>query len=407
MAKIIEMPKLSDTMTEGAIARWIVAEGDKIQPGMPIVEIETDKATMEYESPAGGNLLKILVGDKSQCPLNAPIAVIGKPGENWEEELNKHQQKTNKQSAPATENSPPKETHATTATPPIADTTPISESPERIKVSPLARKIAASKKVDLSSIRGTGPGGRIVQRDVESFTASPAIPAATADDNRIPVTMMRKTIARRLVQSVTEAPHFYLTLSVDVGPLMDWRKRFHERSESKFSLNDILIHFVARTLHIHPEINASWQGDHIIQSRTVHMGVAVALPTGLVTPVVKEAHRLSVTEIAENTQKLARLAREGKMQNEDFQGATFCISNLGMYGIEEFTAIINPPQAAILAVGAITPTPVVNEDGSIGVKRLMKMTLSCDHRVIDGAMGAVFLKDLKTRMEDPLSALLL
>lgn len=411
MAKIIEMPKLSDTMTEGAIARWLVKEGDKIQSGMPIVEIETDKATMEYESPSSGTLLKILVGDRGQCALNAPIAVVGKPGEDWQPAL---EAKSGGAAKPAAEapRAVPQQPQRDESEPTKAPQ-PAPQPGGRVKASPLARKVAAERRVDLALVQGTGPNGRVVLRDLEGATSRPAAvaaapaAAATPEYETIPLTMMRKTIARRLVQSVTEAPHFFLTMSLDVGALLDWRKATMERLKTKFSLNDILVHLVARALKAHPEINASWNGDSILRYRTVHMGVAVALPTGLVTPVVRNADQLNLVEIAQRTQELAQLARDGKLQNEDFNGATFCISNLGMYGIEEFTAIINPPQSAILAVGAAVPTPVVDDEGIIVVKRMMKVTMSCDHRVIDGAMGAEFLRTLKRFIEDPLAALLL
>ncbi|NBO38650.1 2-oxo acid dehydrogenase subunit E2 [bacterium] len=417
MATVMEMPKLSDTMKEGAVARWLKKEGEKVTTGIPVVEIETDKATMEFESPASGTLIKIIVGDKQTCELNAPIAVIGKAEENWQEAVDKYWAKKKGGStaakAPAA---------AVTAAAPAAATpasaqaaTAVTSTMDRLRVSPLAKRVAADKGVDLRTVQGSGPNGRIVVRDVENLSggsaASVSLPsfasAPAYEMEKLPLSMMRKTIARRLVESTSTAPHFYLTVSLDMGPLLAWRKATIAKvSEAeKFSVNDLIVFLVSRALRKHPNINSSWQGEYIAQYNSVHMGVAVALPAGLVTPVVRHADKLSLVQIAQKNRELIKLARDGKLQPDDYSGGTFTISNLGMSGIEEFTAIINPPQAAILAVGTTIPTPVVTEDGEIAVEQRMKVTLSCDHRVIDGAQGAEFLKTLKTFVEDPMACL--
>ncbi|MEN9808980.1 MAG: hypothetical protein RLZZ488_547 [Pseudomonadota bacterium] len=407
MATVMEMPKLSDTMKEGAVARWLKKEGEKVTAGHPVVEIETDKATMEFESPASGTLIKIIVGDKQTCELNAPIAVIGKPEENWQEAIDKYAAKKKGGAAAPAKAAPAAAPAATSAAAPTSTL-------DRLRASPLAKRVAADKGIDLRSVQGSGPNGRIVVRDVENLSggtaavSTPAFAAAgAAEMEKVPLSMMRKTIARRLVESTSTAPHFYLTVSINMGPLLAWRKATLARlSETeKFSVNDLIVFLVSRALRKHPNINSSWQNDYIAQYNSVHMGVAVALPAGLVTPVVRHADKLSLIQIAQKGRELIKLARDGKLQPEDYSGGTFTISNLGMSGIEEFTAIINPPQAAILAVGSTVATPVVGEDGDISVEQRMRVTLSCDHRVIDGAQGAEFLKTLKTFFEDPMACL--
>jgi pyruvate dehydrogenase E2 component (dihydrolipoamide acetyltransferase) len=412
MATVMEMPKLSDTMKEGAVARWLKKEGEKVTAGLPVVEIETDKATMEFESPASGILIKIIVGDKQTCDLNAPIAVIGKPEENWQEAVDKYLSKKKggasaAKAAPAT---------APAAAPVAAAASSVTSSVDRLRASPLAKRVAADKGIDLRTVQGSGPNGRIIVKDVESLSggvagALPSVSSFTsvpaAEMEKVSLSMMRKTIARRLVESTSTAPHFYLTISLNMGPLLAWRKATLSKiSEGeKFSVNDLIVFLVSRALRKHPNINSSWQGDYIAQYNSVHMGVAVALPAGLVTPVVRHSDKLSLVQIAQKNRELIKLARDGKLQPDDYSGGTFTISNLGMSGIEDFTAIINPPQAAILAVGSTVATPVVDENGDIAVEQRMKVTLSCDHRVIDGAQGAEFLKTLKTFVEDPMACL--
>jgi pyruvate dehydrogenase E2 component (dihydrolipoamide acetyltransferase) len=411
----MEMPKLSDTMKEGAVARWLKKEGEKVTAGIPVVEIETDKATMEFESPASGTLLKIIVGDKQTCELNAPIAVIGKPDENWQEAVDKYLSKK-KGGAASAKTAAPAAAPAAAAAPVSAPATQVAATTDRLRVSPLAKRVAADKGIDLRSVQGSGPNGRIIVRDVENLSGGVQAPSAAlpafagapaAEMEKVSLSMMRKTIARRLVESTTTAPHFFLTISLNMGPLLAWRKATLAKlpESDKFSVNDLIVFLVSRALRKHPNINSSWQGDYIAQYNSVHMGVAVALPAGLVTPVVRHSDKLSLVQIAQKNRELIKLARDGKLQPDDYSGGTFTISNLGMSGIEEFTAIINPPQAAILAVGTTMATPVVNDSGDVVVEQRMKVTLSCDHRVIDGAQGAEFLKTLKTFVEDPMSCL--
>lgn len=416
MATVMEMPKLSDTMKEGAVARWLKKEGEKVTAGIPVVEIETDKATMEFESPASGTLLKIIVGDKETCELNAPIAVIGKPDENWQEAVEKYMSK--KKGAGAGQSKPAQQTAAAKSAP-AAQTQPEMAAEavttgDRLRASPLAKRVAAEKGIDLRSVQGSGPNGRIVVRDLDAVSASSGsiaqssfVSAPAAEMEKVPLSMMRKTIARRLVESVSTAPHFYLTISLNMGPLLAWRKATIAKlgEFERFSVNDLIVFLVSRALRKHPNINSSWQGDYIAQYSSVHMGVAVALPAGLITPVVRHADKLSLVQIAQRGRELIKLARDGKLQPDDYAGGTFTISNLGMSGIEEFTAIINPPQAAILAVGSTVAVPTVDENGDISVEQRMKVTLSCDHRVIDGAQGAEFLKTLKSFVEDPMTCL--
>lgn len=432
MAKVMEMPKLSDTMKEGVVAQWLVKEGDKVTAGSPIIEIETDKATMEYEAPVSGTLLKILVNNGGTCALRAPIAVIGKPEEDWQKALESFSAGA---AAPAPAPSAPSPTRATTST--LAAAAPTSTAaaapapsslaaqvsaakPQvdagRIKASPLARKVALEQGIALEGLAGSGPAGRIVRRDLEGAKASPAYPMsakgvspAAGVTERVPLTMMRKTIATRLTESVQTAPHFYLTTSINMGGVLEWRKQTMQRlgEQGRFSVNDVIILLTAKALRKHPEINASWGGDHIARHGDVHIGMAVALPAGLVTPVIRWADTLTITQVASATKALSAKARDGALQPQDYQGGTFTISNLGMAGVESFTAIINPPQAAILAVGATVPTPVFNAEGNVVAEQRMKVTLSCDHRVIDGYQGALFLQTLKACFEDPLSALML
>ncbi len=433
MAYVIEMPKLSDTMEEGGIANWLKKEGESVKVGEPLVEIETDKATQEYESPEDGVLLKILVVPGKTVGLRTPIAIVGEKGESFDLNALTGAAKSEVAKAPA-------KAEASKGAPQVAASkvgpeasavkgtvavAPSSAAPSggtngRVKASPLARKKAADLGVDVAQVAGTGPGGRVVLRDVEALGQSlpaaggPSISGGTVAfagpaTTTVPVTMMRKTIAKRLVAAKNEAPHFYLTVSADVTGLVEWRARINADSAktgaNKVSLNDVVIMAVSRALVRHPMVNASWQGETIVQNHAAHISVAVALPQGLVTPVVRNAHQLGLRDIAKQVADLAAKAKDGKLSNEDYAGGTFSISNLGMYGIEEFTAIINPPQAAILAVGAAVPTPWVDAKGQMVVQQRMRMTLSCDHRVVDGAIGAQFLKTLVGFLEDPMQIL--
>ncbi|MEY4631090.1 MAG: hypothetical protein RIQ81_1210 [Pseudomonadota bacterium] len=428
MAHIVEMPKLSDTMEEGAVASWLKKEGETVDEGGALCEIETDKATMEYQSPFGGVLLKIIAQPGKTMALNAPIAVIGAKGESFDIEALLAKAGGAKASAHAVAKPAPAVAAAPKAAPSVAPVVPaaasrvaapVASAPApsvattgRIKSSPLARRIAAANNINLSGVAGSGPGGRIVMRDIEAAVtrgsgggAGGFAPLAPREDQTIPVTLMRKTIAKRLLAGKNDAPHFYLTRSVNMGQMMQWRQMLNDAAGeggTKVSVNDLVIFATARALRRHPEINASWQGENIIQYGAVHMCVAVALPTGLVTPVIRNADQLGIRDIAAASRNLAQRAKAGQLANEDYAGGTFTISNLGMFGIEEFTAIINPPQAAILAVGATNQVPAVDARGNVVVEQRMKITMSCDHRVIDGAMGAGFLKTLAAYLEQPL-----
>lgn len=431
MAEIIEMPKLSDTMEEGAVAKWLKKEGDHIEEGEAFVEIETDKATMEYNSPVEGTLLKIIVPAGKRCELNSPIAVVGKQGESFDLGSlgggKTVSAPATAPQAPVAKAVPAPAAQETAAKAPIVQQplAPKASPDGRLKSSPLARKLAAENNIDIGQVAGTGPNGRIVQRDIEAALQGGAakVPAAVSaqvrgaaattggaseGDEIIPVTMMRKTIAKRLLAAKNDAPHFYLTVSVDMTKANAWRQRLNEglgEKDVKVSVNDLIVLGVSRALRKHPEVNASWEGEQIRQWAGVHVAVAVALPTGLVTPVIRHTDRVGVKEIARQVKDLVGRAKSGSLGNQDYAGGTFTISNLGMFGIEEFTAIINPPQSAILAVGATMPTPWVNAAGEVVVQPRMKMTMSCDHRVVDGAVGAQFLKTLVGYLEDPLMML--
>ncbi len=427
MAKLIVMPKLSDTMEEGAVANWLKKEGDAIDEGQDLVEIETDKATMAFASSAEGVVLKILLDPKKSVPLGAPMCVIGTKGESYnvDELISASGPGGKSADAGSAKKAPAKPATGSTAS--TASTTGSTKSTEtpaessgvsggRIKASPLAKKIAKDLGVDIARMTGSGPGGRIIMKDVESQKGGSRAGVASGTqgsfarrgDRTVALTMMRKTIAKRLLAGKNEAPHFYLTVSADMTRMQDWRARLNKDADKtgiKVSVNDLLTLATAKALAQHPEINASWQGDSIIEYGDVHVAMAVALPTGLVTPVIRNADQRSIRDIATQAKELAAKAKEGKLTNEDYAGGTFTISNLGMLGIEEFTAIINPPQAAILAVGATIMTPWVDGAGQIKAQPRMKMTLSCDHRVIDGAMGAQFLKTLVSYIEEPLCML--
>jgi len=419
MAEIIEMPRLSDTMTEGVIAKWHKKVGDLIRPGDLLAEIETDKATMEFEAPIGGALLYIGAPEGKPIPIGAPIAIIGKPDEDISALLNRGASPappesitspTPAQPQPAATPPPPAEAPARVPASPALGAPPAET---RLKASPLARSMAQKAGIDLHQVHGTGEGGRIIRRDVEAYlshavattpVATPAQPAA-APYQEVPLSQMRKTIARRLTASMQEAPHFYLTRAVSMEAAATWREKLNALSPHKISFNDLIIKAVAMALRKHPYLNAAWMGDHIRLYQEIHIGFAVAVEEGLIVPVLRHADRKGLSEIAAETVLLAQKARERKLAPEEYTGSTFSISNLGMFGIEEFTAVINPPEAAILAIGAIQPTPVVKDD-QVVVERRMRVTLSCDHRVVDGATGAAFLETFTQLLEEPARLLL-
>ncbi len=431
MAELIEMPRLSDTMTEGVIAKWHKKVGDPVKPGDLLAEIETDKATMEFEAPVGGVLLYIGAPENQPIPIGAPIAIIGKPEEDISALLQKGSspvkesqdkaQPTSGDGAPAPSTAPAVSTTPTPSTAPVVSTTPappfaqsVASAETRLKASPLARSMAREAGIDLHQLQGTGEGGRIIRRDVEAYlakaTTETKIPSllpqpAAAPYQEVPLSQMRKTIARRLTASMQEAPHFYLTRSISMEAATAWREKLNTLSPVKISFNDLIIKAVALALRKHPYLNAAWMGDHIRLYQEVHIGFAVAIEEGLIVPVIRHADRKGLSEIATETTALAQKARERKLTPEEYTGSTFSISNLGMFGIEEFTAVINPPEAAILAVGAIQSVPVVKGD-TVTVERRMRVTLSCDHRVVDGATGAAFLTTLADLLEEPARLLL-
>ncbi len=418
MAEIIRMPRMSDTMEEGNIVEWLKKVGDAVEPGDVLAEVETDKATMELESYHEGVLLHIGVPE-GPVPVNGILAVIGEKGEDFEAQL-KEAQASSAQAAPAASSestevtesaAPPAQKTAMAAhSAPAAPAT--SSSDDHVKASPLAKSMAASKNIDLNAVTGTGEGGRIVKRDIENYTpaaatkavATPAYIPADVNYGSQRVSQMRKTIARRLSESKYSAPHFYLTVEADMGNAIAARKDINADPDVKISFNDIVIKAVAGALRKHPMINASWNGDTIEVHQDINIGVAVAVDDGLVVPVIRHADAKPMTMINAEVKELAGKARSKKITPQEMQGNTFTISNLGMFGIEEFTAIINSPDACILAVGTIVKKPIV-KDGDIVVGNMMKVTLSCDHRVVDGATGAQFLKTLKAYLENPIRIL--
>lgn len=402
------MPRLSDTMEEGNIVGWLKKVGDKVKPGDILAEVETDKATMELESFHDGYLLHIGVPE-GPAPVNAILAVIGKQGEDFQALLAGSANGASPE--PAGKKDEPVSSPSPSAPVPSESPSPADES--RIKASPLARSIAAEAGIDLHRITGSGDGGRIVKRDVEaavgSGTTQPsrvvAQTPAAPQFGEVPVSQMRKTIARRLAESKFSAPHFYLTLKVNMDKTADARKLIQEQTGTKVSFNDFVIKACALALRQHPAVNSSWLGDKIRINRDINVGVAVAVDEGLLVPVLFGADKLGLSEISNLVSALAEKARNKKLQPQEMQGNTFSVSNLGMFGIDEFTAIINPPDAGILAIGGIAEELRL-EDGEVRASRMMKVTLSCDHRVIDGATGARFLQTFRQYLENPVSMLL-
>ena len=419
MAEVIYMPKLSDTMTEGVVASWLKNIGDPVKSGELLAEIETDKATMEFESFYDGVLLHIGVETGKAAPVNAVLAIIGKAGEDISSLLASAPQAE----APKTEAPKAVEAAPTPApTPaPVPTPTPVSApkpapvlSNDKIYASPLAKKLAEERGIDLAYVAGSGENGRIVKRDVDHYTPHPNGAASVAGTSSglttvtytdEPVSQMRKTIARRLAESKFTAPHFYLTLDIDMDNAMAFRTAVNATEGYKISFNDIVIKAVALALRKHPTVNSSWMGDFIRRNQHVNIGVAVAVDEGLLVPVVRFADTKGFMQISAEVKDFAGRAKDKKLQPADWEGNTFTISNLGMFGIESFTAIVNPPDSCILAVGGIKEVPVVKK-GQVVPGNVMKVTLSCDHRVVDGASGAAFLQTFKNYMENPISMLL-
>lgn len=417
MANKILMPKLSPTMEEGQISRWLKKEGDSIEANETIAEVDTDKATMEMTSLEEGTLLKIIVPAGGNARLGQTIGVIGKPGEDFSSLLSDDSPAVEKPvEAPAAKKEEPKPYVPPTPVPaPPVAAVPVSKpsASGRVVVSPIAARMAAEHGLDISSIAGSGPGGRIIKRDVESalnggvsksasFSYTPSAVYGASAYREESTTKMRQVIASRLSESIGPIPTFYLTTSIEMDNVLDLRSKINAelKDGEKVSVNDIIVKVVSQALMKHPFVNASYRDTAIRFYEDADIGVAVAVEDGLITPVIRSANKKGFVEISREIKSLASKARERKLQPDEYTGATFSISNLGMLGITEFTAIINPPEAAILAIGTSTPTPVV-KDGTVIVRNVMNVTLSCDHRVIDGATGAKFLQTFKGMMEQP------
>jgi pyruvate dehydrogenase E2 component (dihydrolipoamide acetyltransferase) len=451
MATQVVMPKLSPTMEEGQLSRWLKKEGDTVSMGEPIAEIDTDKATMEMQALGSGVLRKILINEGEVAPLGQLIAVIAEPDEDITALL--AEAESGKAASPATDTQPAKqeEQPAKQDEPPAHDEKPagpnekqaepelqakpsqpengagqVSEEDKggRLVVSPLAARMAAEAGINLRTLQGSGPGGRIVKRDIEEAMKAPqSQPSSTTPAAQVrrpqpildtevvepsayrdaPMSEMRRVIAKRLVTSLGPVPHFFLTTEIEMDRAAETRALINELNpESKISLNDLIIKVTALSLIQHPQVNASFQEKVVRYYEHADIGVAVAVEEGLITPIIRSADRKGVLQIAAEVRELAGRARVRKLRPEEYTGASFSVSNLGMFGIDEFTAIINPPEAAILAVGAMSPKPVVR-DGNVVVRQMMRVTMSCDHRVIDGATGARFLQTLKQFLENPLS----
>jgi len=430
MAEIIRMPKMSDTMDEGVIAGWLKKVGDEVKSGDILAEVETDKATMELESYDDGFLLHVGVKDGESVPVDGVIAIIGEKGENIDDILKEvsSEQNNNEAENPkdekeeivdedesVEENLEVKEEEEVKNTEDKIEDINIdfSNESDRIKASPLAKKLASEKGVDISMVKGSGDGGRIIKEDIENFKHSENIPIkevklpeiySKESYEEIPVSQMRKTISKRLAESKFSAPHFYLTMEIDMDNCIEGRNKINETSDVKISFNDIIIKAAAVSLRKHPMVNASFLTDKIRVNNHIHIGVAVAVDEGLLVPVIRFADNKSLSHISTEVRNLAGKAKNKELQPSDWEGNTFTISNLGMFGIDEFTAIINPNDACILAVGGIKNTPVV-KNGEIVPGNVMKVTLSCDHRIVDGAIGSAFLKTLKELIEDPIKIL--
>jgi len=426
----VVLAKLSPTMEEGTIVKWSKNEGDAVKVGDILAEIETDKANMEMEALGTGVLRRILVPAGAKAPVGALIGVIAESSDDIASLL-----ATAPPSAPAPAAPAPAPPAPAVAAAPLAPAPPpptlrlpaLDAAPPaavveagRVKASPLARSMAAARNIPLGAVQGSGPGGRVIKRDIESWAgAAPTMsrasspsaasapaappPGSVVPGQELPLSNMRRAIARRLAESKFGAPHFYVTVEIDMGPAVALREQLLRGENVKVSFNDLVLKSCARALTRFPTVNASWAGDKIVTHGEVHVGVAVAIPDGLIVPVVRNADRKSVQEISREVKDLATRARERKLRPEEFAGSTFSVSNLGMMDVSEFTAIINPPESAILAVGSVRKTPVVGADDQIRVGHRMKVTLSSDHRVIDGALAAEFLGEVRRLLENPVS----
>ena len=418
----VVLAKLSPTMEEGTIVKWSKQEGDSVKVGDVLAEIETDKANMEMEAMGAGVLRKILVAAGGKAPVGALIGVIANPDEDIAALLASAgptpAPAPQKPVAPAPAVAPVAPAARPEAAAPARSAAPLPSASDggRVKSSPLARAMAAERNIPLTAVAGSGPGGRVVKRDIEGYAGSapvvgrispaPATAAAPAPTitpgQEIPLSNMRKTIARRLSESMFSAPHFYVTVEIDMDAAVAAREQLQRADEVKISFNDLVLKACAKALRSSPMVNASWAGDKIVTHGEINVGVAVSLPDGLITPVVRHADRKGVLQISSEVKDLAARAREKRLKPEEFTGSTFTTSNLGMFDVSEFTAIINPPDSAILAIGAVRRVPVVDGD-KIRIGHRMKVTLSSDHRVVDGALAAQFLKEVRRLLENPVA----
>jgi pyruvate dehydrogenase E2 component (dihydrolipoamide acetyltransferase) len=419
MAEIVKMPKLSDTMEEGVVAKWHKKVGDKVKSGELLAEIETDKATMDFESFQDGVLLYIGVEEGKAAPIDSILAILGAAGEDYKAILASDSAKAvapkEETAEVITPTPPPAPKPAVSSSIPSSAPAPVSNDDSRVKASPLAKKLATEKGIDISNVHGSGDGGRIIKSDIENYqipasssepvAAAPVfVPAGTESYTEIAVTQMRKVIARRLAESKFSAPHFYLTIEIDMDNAIASRSTINAAGDVKISYNDFVVKACGMALRKHPVINSSWLGDTIRINQHIHIGVAISVEDGLLVPVIRFADQKGLHQISSEVKELAGKAKSKKLQPADWEGNTFTISNLGMFDIDQFTAIINTPDACILAVGSIQQKPVV-KNGAVVPGNVMKVTLSCDHRVVDGVAGAEFLKTLRNYLENPVMML--
>ncbi len=405
MAVAIKLPRMSDTMEEGTIVSWFVKVGDTVKSSEMIADVETDKATMELENFEKGEVLHLNVEEGETVPVETVIAIIGKKGEDFQHLLSSDSSAETIQNDPVVLQDNKKESLSSS---PEEVTSPIVSNDGRVFASPLAKKMAQDKGINLSQVHGSGDNGRIIKKDIENFQAlalvntTESIGLESYDD--VPITQMRKTIAKRLAESKFTAPHFYLTKEIKMNAVIEARKRMNEYGDTKISVNDLVIKAAAVALKKHPNVNSAWLGDKIRRNHHVHIGVAVAVEDGLLVPVVRFADSKPLSQIGTEVRAYAEKAKNKELQPKDWEGNTFTISNLGMFGIDEFTAIVNPPDACILAIGSSKETVIV-ENGEMKPGHVMKVTLSCDHRVVDGVTGAKFLQTFQELLEEPVRLL--
>ena len=414
MAEVINMPRLSDTMEEGTLAKWYKKVGDTVKEGEILAEIETDKATMEFESFHDGILLHIGIDEGSTAPVDSIIAIIGSKGEDISSLLKNADIKVKEEPKPEVKEEPKPEVKEEPKPEVKEEPKPVSNNnkpSDRILISPLAKSLAKEKGIDISSVKGTGDNGRIIKRDIDSFKPSnysqfsQPSPQLTESSYETQNSTMRKAIAKRLADSKFSAPHYYLNIELEMDNMISFRKQFIQTQNIKISFNDIIAKAVSLSLAKHPKVNSRWYDDKIIFNEHVHLGVAVAVDDGLIVPIVKFANSKDLPQINSEIKDFAERAKNKKLTPAEIEGSTFTISNLGMFGIESFTSIINQPNSAILSIGAIVQKPII-KNNEVVVGNTMKLTLACDHRTVDGATGSLFLKTLKEYVENPVSILI-